>query len=252
MLYLKAAEMLQRGESFVLAHIVDRKDSAPRGAGAKMIVRKDSSIIGTVGGGPLEATIIGQAVDSISNKKSKLLRYDLAKDLGMQCGGHVQVYIEAVSPPPRLVIVGAGHIGTALARMVAEFDWQVYLADCRQEVFAGFDIPRINKLLAPTYAEALRDIEINDNTYLVIVTKDADLEVLEATIKSPAKYIGMIGSHKKAAYMKKCLLDKGVDEALFFQRLYSPVGLSIFAETPSEIAVSILGQLIFVMRSDES
>lgn len=251
MLYAKVAEMLKSGETFAIAHVIDRKGSAPRGEGAKMIVKQDARIIGSVGGGPLEAAIIGQALASIADNNNKLLSYDLGTDLGMLCGGLVQVYIEIISPPPRLIIVGAGHVGAALARMVVDFDWHVYLADCRKEILACLEIPQINKVWALTYVEALQSLTITDNTYVVIVTKDSDLEVLEAVIESRAKYIGMIGSHKKSSRVKEALLEKGVDES-FFHRLYSPIGLSIFAETPGEIAVSILGQIIHVMRSSES
>ncbi|QNB46488.1 xanthine dehydrogenase [Thermanaerosceptrum fracticalcis] len=251
-IYQKIVELLEQGEVIALARITSQKGSAPRGSGAKMLVRQDGSIFGTIGGGPLEARVIQEAKESIAKRENKLLEYDLNKELSgglnMQCGGQVQVSIEIIAPPPHLIIAGAGHIGQVLAQFAHALDWQVSVVDDREELLAPGKLPPgVCGVWGETYVEAIRKVKITHNAYIVIVTKDADAQVLEEVIHSPAAYIGMIGSQRKVALVKKNLEQKGVDPERL-QAVHAPIGLDIKAETPAEIAVSILGEIIMVMR----
>ncbi len=254
-IYQKIVELLAQGEVIALAHIIKQKGSTPRGSGAKMLVRQDGSIFGTIGGGPLEARVIQEAKECIAKRENKLLEYNLDKELrgglNMQCGGQVQVSLEIIVPPPHLIIAGAGHIGQVLAQFAHALEWQVTVVDDREELLAPGKLPPgVNSIWGETYMEAMRKAKITSNSYIVIVTKDADAQVLEEVIYSPAAYIGMIGSQRKVALVKKNLEEKGVSKERL-DAVHAPIGLDIKAETPAEIAVSILAEIIMVMRGGQ-
>ncbi|MCR4441430.1 MAG: XdhC family protein [Peptococcaceae bacterium] len=251
-IYEKILELLSGGETFALAQVVTREGSAPRGAGAKMLIKKDGSIFGTVGGGDLEAMVVNEALDSLDKQENKFREYNLDQtasgNLNMQCGGRVGVFIEVVSPPPHLVIAGAGHVGMALARMASELQWRIEIADDRAELLEPALLPPGAKgVWGKTYVEAVRKTAISGSSLVVIVTRNADAEVLEEVIRRPARYLGMIGSRRKIGLIRKKLEEKGVSEELL-NRVHAPIGLDIGAETPAEVAVSILAELVAVVR----
>lgn len=247
-IYEKAGELVRQGNTIAFAHITAKKGSAPRATGAKMIVKKDSTIIGTVGGGPLEIKVIQEALGVLKNQVSCNLEYDLEKDLNMPCGGQVQVFIEVLTPLPRLLISGAGHVGHALARFARELDWDVILTDEYAEMVSIEKMPDgVIGYSGDSYIDAVNQAGITPNTYLVIVTKDADFEIVEEYILSSACYIGMIGSRRKAALIMQKLKDKAIPPERL-EIFHAPIGLDIQAETPEEIAVSILSELIMVYR----
>jgi len=251
-IYKKIVELLSAGETFALAQVVAREGSAPRGAGAKMLVRADGSIIGTVGGGDLEAMVIKEALECLDKRENRFREYSLDRtasgNLNMQCGGRVSVSIEVVSPPPHLVIAGAGHVGMALARMASELQWQIEMADDRAELLEpALLTPEVKGVWGKTYVEAVRKTSISANSLVVIVTRNADAEVLEEVIGRPVRYLGMIGSSRKIGLIKNRLAEKGVPAELL-DRVYAPIGLDIGAETPAEVAVSILAELVAVVK----
>lgn len=256
-IYEKVVEKLNNGQTVALARIIEKKGSAPRGVGAQMLVLADGSFYGTIGGGPLEDYVRREAVDCILSRKSKLLSLSLNKDQGgfpMMCGGQLMIHVEVLIPEPHLVVVGAGHIGQALAKMADILEWQVSLVDDRRELLESSEIPaKHRRIWGPSYGQALKNITISPNDYVVIVTRDStgDEEALEQVIDSQAAYIGMIGSQRKIAAIYKNLENRGVNSEKLKQ-VNAPVGLNIGAKTPGEIAISILGQIVERFNHDSN
>lgn len=250
-LYEKMAELIRNNISFATATIIEAKGSTPRHAG-KMIVLADKTTFGTVGGGAPEYFTIEEAEKAIASGSSKVVEYVLDADRGglpMHCGGNMKLFIEVVTAKPLLALVGAGHVGYALAGMGGALGWRIAVIDDRE----GYAEERYPDAVAvyekPSIAEAVKqarsDDEFTENTSVVIATKDSDLEALASVIDSPAGYIGMIGSRKKVAYIMQELRKRGISEERLM-RVYAPVGLDIGSETPEEIAVSILSEILAV------
>ncbi len=233
----------------VLATVIQSLGSAPREEGARMLVRPDGSIAGTIGGGAVEQKIIEEALQLMKGGASKLITYEL-KDIGMQCGGGMSVFIEPLVPAPQLLIFGAGHIGACLAQIGKMLEFSVTVVDNRPE-FANADrLPWADTIIAEEYAAAIERLVFNARTYVVILThKHAhDYEVLEKCLNKTWCYLGMIGSRAKVAKVFDQLRAKGVADEII-AKIHSPVGIKIGANTPAEIAISILAEIIQVRSS---
>lgn len=248
-IFKKAGELEEKNIPFALATIIEAKGSTPRNS-AKMIIKEDGSIIGTIGGGLAEAYIIEEGVKVIKNKESKIVEYKLnssAKDgIHMLCGGNLRVFIEVIASRPKLMIIGGGHVGYALARLAEFINYEVIVVDDREE-FANFERYPMAKEIStnPDISKAIEEIDIDEDTYIVIATKDSDEKALRKVIDSNAAYIGMIGSKRKVSIIMKNLQQDNYDkERLDF--VHSPIGLDIGSETPEEIAVSILSEIMKV------
>ncbi len=233
-----------------LCIVVATSGSSPRKSSSKMIVTETGEIIGTVGGGTIEKTTIEEARKVLQNKTPILLKYDLKKDLGMECGGNMEIYIEPISPKIPLYIFGAGHIGKALAKFSIDLGFDVTVIDERPDVFADYhclNCKCINKL----YNEILDDLKFDSNSFIVIVTYNHmhDFNVLKATACKPHAYLGMIGSKRKVAEVKKMLNDGKFLTPEEIEKVDMPIGIKFAAETPQEIAVSILAKLIDVRNT---
>ncbi len=244
-IYDKIIELQKSGQKAVLCTIVATKGSVPRKIGAKMLVRDDSKIIGTIGGGALENDVIQKAMEIIKVSKPELISYNLTKDLGMKCGGSVDIFIEPLSGKYKLYVFGAGHIGKALAKYTENLDFDTYIIDERENIFddwIGCKCTKLNIQIIDFFSK----YTINENTFIVIVTKghDSDAEVLRQCIKSNAAYIGMIGSKRKALEVRKEFVSSGTVTDTEFDRIDMPIGLDIKAEGPDEIAISIISKLI--------
>jgi xanthine dehydrogenase accessory factor len=220
-----------------------------------MLVREDGSILGTVGGSLLEAKVREEAMNVMKEGKSKLLDFDLTgKDKnGMICGGIAKVYIEPILPTPVLYIFGGGHISFSLVRIGKMLGFRLVVIDDRKEYANSERFSEADKIIADDYPNAFGQISVDRFSYLVIVTREHvhDQTVLEWAITTDAKYIGMIGSRKKIKTIYDNLIVKGVREDIL-KRVHAPIGLDINAETPEEIAVSILAEIISVYRSGKS
>lgn len=239
-----------KGESAVLATVVDSKGSAPRTAGARMLIKKDGTILGSIGGGAIEKTVVDEAREIAGTEQTKLLAYDLGQDLGMSCGGRMTVFLEPLTPPAHLIIFGAGHIGAALAQVGKLLDFHVTVVDNRAE-FANADrLPFVDQIMVGSYGDILHEISFHRQSFIVLVThKHAhDQEILEYCVQQPFKYLGMIGSKTKVAKAFQQLRQKGVAEEKV-ARVHSPIGLDIGADTPAEIAIAIAAELITVRKN---
>jgi len=236
-----------KGESAVLATVVDSKGSAPRTAGARMLIKKDGTILGSIGGGAIEKTVVDEAMKIAGTVQTKLLAYDLGKDLSMSCGGRMTIFLESLIPPSQLIIFGAGHIGTALAQLGKLLDFHVIVIDNRSEFANTERLPFADEVIVGNYGDILPELSFHQQSFIVLVTHRHvhDQEILEYCIQHPFKYLGMIGSKTKVAKTFQQLHDKGVkDEKI--HRVHSPIGLDIGADTPAEIAVAIVAEIIAV------
>jgi xanthine dehydrogenase accessory factor len=228
----------------VLATVIESRGSAPREEGARMLVRPDGTIAGTVGGGAIEKIIIDEAMKLMAGGTARLISHDL-KDIGMTCGGGMSVFIEPLVPAPQLLIFGAGHIGACLAQIGKMIDFSVTVVDNRPDFANAGHLPWADTIIAEEYEAAIEKAVFNARTYVVILTHkhSHDYEVLEMCLKKKWCYLGMIGSRAKVAKVFDQLRAKGVSDELI-QKIHSPVGIKIGANTPAEIAISILAEII--------
>jgi len=214
-----------------------------------MLVYPDGSIEGTIGGGHLEAEVIQAARTAIDERCSRTLNIELTESYGHTCGGRAFVYIEPILAEPRLVIFGAGHVGRALSRLGRLAGFRVIIGDDRPEFADREKLPDAGRVVILTWKDALSDIPVDDNTYVVIATRGHahDFQVAARVLETPARYVGLVGSKKKRTALADFLKKENFSEAQI-NRIITPVGLSIGSVTPEEIAVSIVAQLIEYRR----
>ena len=246
----KIADIREAGKKAALCIIVNTTGSSPRKAGSKMIVYPDGSIYGTIGGGSLELQVIRDAIKVIINPEPKKFEYDLHDDLLMHCGGKAEVYIEPIIPKANLYIFGAGHVGGALAKYAKDFGFNITLIDPRGEILEKIQI-REAKLLSDEFIEAAQNLNFTENDYIVIVTpKHAfDEEVLAICSKKVFAYLGMIGSKSKVALARKRLIEEKILTSAELDKVDMPIGIKFNAQSPEEIAISILAKLIDIKNT---
>jgi xanthine dehydrogenase accessory factor len=253
-LYGLVADAASGGERIALALLVRVEGSTPREAGAKMVVYPDGRTAGTIGGGAMEAAVVQEAVEAIAQGASRMVRYELREpesgDLGI-CGGAADIYIAVVASSPTLVVVGAGHVAMPVAEIGHLCGFRVVVLDDRPEMASEERFPHAAERIAGDVAETLRALRITPDTYVVIVTRGHayDEAALRAVIGSPAAYVGMIGSRRKVRATFDRLLADGVSEE-HIRRVHAPIGLDIGAQTPAEIAVSILAEMVMLRRKE--
>jgi xanthine dehydrogenase accessory factor len=236
-----------------LCTIVGCQGSTPRHVGSKMIVYQDGRTSGSVGGGEMENRVIQAAAEAMRDGKARLLSYTLNApargDPGV-CGGQVEVYVEPVMPKPSVIIVGAGHVGKAVAHLAKWLGYHVVVSDDRAELCTRESVPDADEYYPGPLAELPERLTINEQAHLVLTTRSVDIDVpgMPALLETPAAYIGVIGSRRRWETARTQLVEKGVPEDLL-ARVHSPMGLEISAETPEEIAVSIMAEIIRLGRT---
>ena len=251
-IYQVLVELEANHQPVALCTIVSSQGSTPRHVGSKMIVYQDGHIFGTVGGGELESRVLAIALEAIQDGKPRLLAYNLADpqrgDPGV-CGGQVEVFVEPIQPKPTLVVVGAGHVGKAVAHLAHWLGFHVVVSDDRPELCSSEFVPEADEFIPGPLAELPQHISITSWTYLVLTTRNVTIDVpgLPALLETPAAYIGVIGSKRRWATTLQMLREAGVAEERL-ARVHSPMGLEIKAETPEEIAVSIMAEIIKEQR----
>ncbi|MCT4633191.1 MAG: XdhC family protein [Firmicutes bacterium] len=246
-IFKKAAQLEEQNIDFAMVSIIRAEGSTPRNVG-KMIVLPDGSIFGTIGGGLAERYAIDEALEAMKEKKSRVAYYKLnsdAKDgIKMNCGGNMDVYIEVHTPRPKIFLVGGGHVNYAVAKFANQMGYEVKVVDDREEFANPERFPFATEVYAdPDYDKCIGEVKVDEFTCVVIATKDSDEKALRAVIDSNAKYIGVIGSKRKITIVKQNLLKDGYTEERLNQ-LYMPIGLDIGSETPEEIAISIIGEIM--------
>lgn len=253
------ASEVRGGRRGVLCLLIESDGSTPRENGASMWVRSDGSIEGTIGGGPMEHACIQDAVELLRTRGgAKTVRYDLAKGFdpscpeGAVCGGANSVYMEPVIPQNEIFIFGAGHIGRALSNIAVAAGYEVTVWDERAEFANEENLKGARVICCPLeqlFDEARWPGLFHENTYAVVVTRghSLDSDAMKLLEHVPSAYIGVIGSRSKIGHVDKKLMGMGVAQS-YLQSLYRPIGLPIKAETPEEIAVCILAEIIAVQR----
>jgi len=250
-IYNEIEQLRTSGIDAALCTIIHTKGSTPRKVGAKMLVLIDGSIKGTIGGGNLEKEVIKNALIQLKKNEPKLFKHDLLHQHNMCCGGTVEIFIEPLEKMKRLYIFGAGHTGQALAKFALAMDFEIFVIDDRKEYIDQLkEFSAINKLHVD-YKKALPTLPFDENTFVVILTyeHEIDRDILSYCIKKPHAYLGMIGSQRKIEMTKKMFLDAGIATKKQLEKVNMPIGKNILAETPDEIAVSILAELIEVKNS---
>jgi xanthine dehydrogenase accessory factor len=236
------------GKICALCTIVESHGSTPRHIGSKMIVYPDGKISGSVGGGEIEKRVIDVAKQCLDDKKPQLLQYNLVNpehgDPGV-CGGSVQVFVEPVLPRPQLVVIGGGHVGKAVVHLAAWLGFKVIVSDDRPEFCSPEFHPEAEEFIVAPMAEIPAKINVHENTFIVLTTRGAGIDIpgLPSLLDTQAAYIGVIGSRRRWILTKKGMAEAGVS-AEKIERVKSPIGIDIKAETPEELAVSIMAEII--------
>ena len=246
------AGMKREGRACALATIVQAVGSTPQRAGAKMLVRADGSIAGTLGGGCIEEQVRQLALLAMEDRTTRTVPFDLTEtESGLVCGGQLVVFIEPVLPDPGLVVLGAGHVGKAVADLAISCGFRVAVADDRAEYADPARIPGAKTAVNP-FSDPLRGLPVGPDTGVVIATRGHahDLEAVTAVLRTPAGYIGLVGSRRKKAVLAGALTDAGFAPE-DIARVTVPAGLPIGSVTPEEIAVSIMAQVISIRRNHE-
>jgi xanthine dehydrogenase accessory factor len=217
-----------------------------------MLVYEDGRSSGTVGGGEMEARVLAAAPAVLDEGKPRVLAYSLVDpergDPGV-CGGEMEVYMEPYLPPATVFIIGAGHVGQAVAELAHWLGYRVVVNDDREELVSPELLPDADRLLAGSIEDALAHQGITRNTFVLLLTRNVmiDRQILPRLLQTPAPYIGVIGSRRRWEHTRKLLLEDGLSSEVL-DRFHSPVGLELNAETPAEIAVSIMAEIIMLRR----
>jgi xanthine dehydrogenase accessory factor len=252
-IFEEIVRMRRAGQRGAIATIVHTNGSIPSYESSRMLVRDDGSIVGTVGGGCVEAEVWAAAKDVIRSEEPRKMTFNLnneaAYDSGLICGGTLEIFVEPVLPPPTLYIFGGGHVSGAVAQIAILAGFSITIVDDR-EAFANAERFPMAGELHTSYEEAFEKIQPNASSYLLIVTRGHkdDMRVLAWAVGTAARYIGMIGSKRKVISVYKALEKEGFAPEKF-ERVHAPVGLEIGALSPEEIAVSITAELIAVRRN---
>jgi len=218
-----------------------------------MLIREDGSAIGSVGGGCVEAEIWQSARDVLRDGQARLLQFSLTDDdaeaEGLICGGTVEIFVEPILADPEIVILGAGHLGRAIAELADQIGFRVKVLDDREEFANDQRFPRAAQILVQSFEKPLTPIDVRPDSFVLIVTRGHkhDQIALQRAIETEARYVGLVGSRRKIAILVKNLLEKGSAPERF-RHLYAPIGLDIGSQTPEEIAVSVVAEIIAVRR----
>jgi len=240
------------GEPAVLVTVVRARGSVPRHSGSKMVVFADGRFEGTIGGGQMESLVLSEAAAALADGRTRLIPYSLVDpgrgDPGV-CGGELEIFVEPYLPPPTVLVIGCGHVGQAVAHLAHWLGYRVVVNDDRTELVTPEVIPNADLHLPGPLAEALTQFQVTAQTYVAAVTRNiqVDREILPQLLATPAPYIGVIGSRRRWVETSRLLLADGLTEEQL-TRFHSPVGLDIHAETPAEIAVRIMAEIILRHR----
>lgn len=249
-IYQALSEIEKNNGCAALCTVTKSEGSTPRHVGSKMLVYPDGKFIGTVGGGDLEHRVLDEAWMAISDGQPRSLHYNMADpsrgDPGV-CGGQVEVFVEPILPAPLIVVIGAGHVGKAVVHLAKWLGYRVAVNDDRAEFCNPESTPDADAYYPVTMDELPNHITIDKRTVLILTTRGSSVDAagISPLLDSPAAYIGVIGSKRRWAVTVKALKEKGVAEEKI-AKVHSPMGLELQAETPEEIAVSIMAEVLMI------
>ncbi|HWR17565.1 MAG TPA: XdhC/CoxI family protein [Terriglobales bacterium] len=253
-LYEEIVKLRREGHRGALATIINVRGSIPSFNTAKMLVRDDGSIVGTIGGGCVEADVWQAAREVMEQEKPRTLTFNLNQnpsyDTGLVCGGTLEVYVEPILPIPVLYLFGAGHVAHAIYKVARVAGFDVVVSDDRDAYANRERFPEARDVIAEDFDLATSKLNPNDSEYVVIVTRGHrdDMRILRWAVQTQARYVGMIGSRRKVISIYKELEKEGLP-ARVFERVSAPIGLEIGAVTPEEIAVSVVAEMIACKRN---
>jgi len=241
------------GQKCALATIVQVRGSIPGFQSAKLLVREDGSLVGTIGGGCVEAEVWNAAREVMETGKPRNMSFSLGQDAaydnGLICGGQLEVFVECIAPQPAALIFGGGHISKSLAKVLDLAGFRVSVIDNRESFANNERFPEAAEVYAAEYEDVFPLLAITESSYIVIVTRGHrdDMRVLRWAVNTPARYIAMIGSKRKTISVVKELEKEGISRAAF-DKVSAPMGLEIGAVSPEEIAISVAAEMIAVRR----
>ncbi len=254
-IYLAILEMQRKGESGALCTIIESHGSVPRHTGSKMLVSENGQLTGSVGGGEIESRVIEEAKQSIKDGKTRRLSYNMVDptrgDPGI-CGGQAEIFVEPILAQPLIVVIGGGHVGKTVTHLAKWLGFRVVVSDDRAEFCNPIAVPEADDYICCPMAEIPQKIQINTQSYLILTTRGVVIDTpgLPALMRTSAAYIGIIGSKRRWLATRKNLIEMGIKEE-DLDKVVSPIGLELKAETPEEIAVSILAEIL-MLRSGAS
>ncbi|MEI9952500.1 MAG: XdhC family protein [Pseudomonadota bacterium] len=237
-------ELLTSRQRGALATVVRASGSTPQRPGARLLLREDGSTLGTVGGGAIERAVLESLRHALASREPELLIRDLAHDLGMCCGGRMEIFVEPILPTPRLWLLGAGHVAKPTATLARSVGFEVHVIDEREELNTAERFPECQLVLGDP-GDELRKAALGDADWVLIMTHDHQLDeaALAATAGKNAQYVGLVGSKRKVFRLVERVRARR-DGDFPLERVFAPVGLDIGAVSPEEIAVSIVAELV--------
>lgn len=248
-IFEQAALLEQQNQAFALASIIETKGSAPRHSG-KMIVKHDGSIIGTVGGGMIERYVIEQAIEAINEGLPRTVNGRMTRTgqdaMGMDCGGAMKVFIDVVANKPKLLLVGGGHVNRAIAKAAFVLGFDITVADAYEESLNEQHYPiGTKRILGDTMEDAMAKLPITPDSFVIIATNHQDRDAISKLASFDCCYLGLMASKRKVQVLFDHLRSIGFSEQQI-AKIHSPIGFNIGAETPEEIAISVLAEILKV------
>ena len=255
----EAARLLETGKNLALCIVVEKEGSGPRDVGTKMIVREDGTTFATIGGGNVERALVDECLKAIKERKSRKVTFNLGQSrrggivgTGMICGGELTILIDVIEPAPRLIIVGTGHVALPLAKLASNVGFKVVIVDDERKRANKDKFPMAETIIAGDYATILNQFDFSPTDVVVIAhgEPEHDYAALKAVIEKNTAYIGLLGSPTKKEILTKKLRAEKVNEVHVLS-LHAPMGLDIGAQTPEEIGISILAEIIQSQRKQQ-
>lgn len=251
-IFSEAAKLEEQNSPFALAQIIDSRGSTPRHS-AQMLVRSDGSIVGTIGGGMVERKVIDASLEALQEKTSRVFHGRMMRSgndaVGSDCGGAMSVFISVHGLRPRLVLIGGGHVNRAIAHGAAGLGFEITVADIYQESLSTERFPPSTRLqMGETFSAAIDSLSVRPEDFVLIATNNKDREALDRLIEQPVAWLGLLASRRKVQVFLRQLRENGVAEEKI-ARLHAPVGYNIGAETPDEIAISVLAEILQVKNN---
>lgn len=249
MILKEVYNQVKNGYKVAFATITKTIGSTPGKMGATIAVFQNGNVLGTVGGGMIEHNIINKCIECLKRGEDYNFEYTLNDkgNLGMQCGGTAFGYIKIFKPKPKLIIIGAGHIGLSLFKIAKNLDFYTVVIDDREEFANTNRFENVDEVYSGDIESIIKNIDINDNTYIVIATRgyEGDLISLRSVINTNPMYIGMIGSRKKWIKVKETLISENIEKEKL-ENVYAPVGINISSNSVDEIAFGIMAEILLV------
>lgn len=256
MIFQAVVELEKTNEPGALCIVVRASGSTPRQAASKMLVYADGGTIGTIGGGEMESRVIAEALQALRDGKPRLIEYSMADpqrgDPGV-CGGQMEVYVEPILPQPELIVIGCGHVGKAVVHLAKWLGFRVMVSDDRVELCTPEAIPEADGYYPASAEDLARQVKIKPWTNLVLTTRSVEVDVpaLTALLNMPAGYVGVIGSRRRWEITRQKLMELGATEENL-ARVRSPIGLDLGGETPEEIALSIMAEVLLERKGRDA